>query len=116
MIGSRRRKAASKPAAAIFGVGLSKRRSENAPKLNLQTSYDVSKTMRATLTMTGLVDRCFQRGYPWDDNNICVYLQLPSGGADLGPSGNFVPLAQTPIQLNTPTACSATTSTRAFSA
>ncbi len=70
--------------------------------VNVQTSYDVSKTVRATLTMTGLVDRCFQRGYAWDDNNICVYSQLPSGGAGLGPSGNFVPLAQTPIQLKYP--------------
>ena len=70
--------------------------------VNLQTSYDVSRRVRATLTMTGLVDRCFQRGYPWDDNNICVYSQLPSGGAGLGPSGNFVPLAATPIQLKYP--------------
>jgi hypothetical protein len=70
--------------------------------VNLQTSYDVSRRVRATLTMTGIVDRCFQRGYPWDDNNICVYSQLPSGGAGLGPSGNFVPLAATPVQLKYP--------------
>jgi hypothetical protein len=31
-----------------------------------------------------------------------VYSQLPSGGAGLGPSGNFVPLAQTPVQLKYP--------------
>ncbi len=70
--------------------------------LNLQTAYDLSPRMRLTLTMTGLMDRCFQRGYAWDDANICVYSQLPSGGAGLGPSGNFVPLAQTPIQLKYP--------------
>ena len=52
--------------------------------------------------MTGLVDRCFQRGYAWDDKNICVYSELPSGGAGLGPSGNFIPIAATPVQLRYP--------------
>ncbi len=70
--------------------------------LNLQTSYDLSRTARLTLTMTGLLDKCFQRGYAWDDPNICVYSELPSGGAGLGPSGNFVPIAQTPVQLRYP--------------
>ena len=70
--------------------------------LNLQTSYEISPKMRLTLTMTGLVDKCFQRGYAWDDPNICVYSELPSGGAGLGPSGNFIPIAQTPIQLRYP--------------
>lgn len=70
--------------------------------LNLQTSYDLSKRVRVSLTMTGLVDKCFQRGYAWDDKNICVYSELPSGSAGLGPSGNFIPLAQTPIQLRYP--------------
>ncbi len=70
--------------------------------LNLQTSYDLSKAARVTLTMTGLVDKCFQRGYAWDDPNICVYSELPSGGAGLGPSGNFLPVAQTPVQLRYP--------------
>jgi Carboxypeptidase regulatory-like domain/TonB dependent receptor-like, beta-barrel/TonB-dependent Receptor Plug Domain len=70
--------------------------------LNLQTSYDVSRQVKLTLTMTGLVDKCFQRGYAWDNPNICVYSELPSGGAGLGPSGNFVPIAQTPVQLRYP--------------
>ena len=78
--------------------------------LNLQTSYDFSKRTRLTLTMTGLVDKCFQRGYAWDDPNICVYSELPSGGAGLGPSGNFIPVAPDagPAALSR-TACSATT-------
>jgi len=70
--------------------------------LNLQTSYDLSRATRLTLALTGLVDKCFQRGYAWDDPNICVYSELPSGGAGLGPSGNFVPIAQTPVQLRYP--------------
>ncbi|MDB5027186.1 MAG: hypothetical protein JWO66_875, partial [Candidatus Eremiobacteraeota bacterium] len=70
--------------------------------VNLQTAYDVSPRVRLTLTMTGLVDKCFQRGYAWDDKNICVYSQLPSGGAGLGPTGNFLPIAQTPVQLRYP--------------
>jgi hypothetical protein len=70
--------------------------------LNLQTSYDVSKHVRLTLTLTGLIDKCYQRGYAWDDPNFCVYSQLPSGGAGVGPSGNFLPLAQTPVQLRYP--------------
>lgn len=70
--------------------------------LNLQTSYDFSKQTRLTLTMTGLVDKCFQRGYAWDNPNICVYSELPSGGAGLGPTGNFLPVEQTPVQLRYP--------------
>lgn len=70
--------------------------------LNLQTSYDISPRTRLTVTLTGLLDKCYQRGYAWDDPNICVYSELPSGGAGLGPSGNFVPVAQTPIQLRYP--------------
>ncbi|MDB5042023.1 MAG: hypothetical protein JWN27_2749, partial [Candidatus Eremiobacteraeota bacterium] len=47
-------------------------------------------------------DKCYQRGYAWDDPNICVYSQLPSGGAGVGPSGNFLPIDQTPVQLRYP--------------
>jgi len=70
--------------------------------LNLQTSYDFSKRIRLTLTLTSLIDKCYQRGYAWDDPNICVYSELPSGGAGLGPTGNFLPIAQTPVQLRYP--------------
>ena len=70
--------------------------------LNLSAAYDVSKRVRITATLTGLVDKCFQRGYAWDDKNFCVYSELPSGGAGLGPSGNFIPIAQTPVQLRYP--------------
>jgi len=70
--------------------------------LNLGVGYAASKNVSFNLTLTSLVDKCFQRGYAWDDKNICVYSELPSGGAGLGPSGNFLPLAATPVQLRYP--------------
>jgi Carboxypeptidase regulatory-like domain/TonB-dependent Receptor Plug Domain len=70
--------------------------------LNLAASYDFSRQVKVTLTLTGLIDHCFQRGYAWDDPNMCVYSELPSGGAGLGPSGNFIPIAQTPVQFRYP--------------
>ena len=70
--------------------------------LNFATTYQASKDVKISVILTGLVDTCFQRGYPWDDPHICVYSQLPSGGAGLGPSGNFLPIASTPIQLRYP--------------
>jgi hypothetical protein len=70
--------------------------------LNLGLGYDLSKTVSFNVNLTGLVDRCFQRGYAWDDKNICVYSELPSGGAGLGPSGNFIPIASTPVQIRYP--------------
>jgi len=70
--------------------------------LNLSGSYDATKNVRLNFAVTGLVDTCFQRGYAWDDPHICVYSQLPSGGNAVGPSGNFLPLAATPIQYRYP--------------
>jgi hypothetical protein len=64
--------------------------------------YQVSQKVKLSLTLSSLVDECFQRGYAWDDPNICVYSELPSGGAAVGPSGNFLPLAKTPVQLRYP--------------
>lgn len=70
--------------------------------LNFAGSYQLARNVKLSFAVTGLVDTCFQRGYPWDDPHICVYSQLPSGGAGLGPSGNFLPLASTPVQLRYP--------------
>ncbi|GAC1588925.1 MAG: hypothetical protein NVS3B28_14630 [Candidatus Velthaea sp.] len=67
--------------------------------INLGAGYQLSKVTKVSMTLTGLVDKCFQRGYAWDDNNVCVYSQLPSGGVLLGPTGNFLPRSQTPIQV-----------------
>jgi len=62
----------------------------------------MSKNVKLSFAVTGLVDTCFQRGYAWDDAHICVYSQLPSGGAGLGPTGNFLPLNQPPVPLRYP--------------
>ena len=65
---------------------------------NLQLGYDATKNIKLTLTMTGLLDQCFQRKYPWDNGSTCVYAQLPSNA--LAPAGNFV--ANPPPQLAYP--------------
>ncbi len=70
--------------------------------LNFATSWEASPHVKLRATLTGLVDTCFQRGYAWDDPNICVYSQLPSGGAGLGPSGNFIPIGSTPVPFRYP--------------
>jgi len=56
--------------------------------VNFQTAYEFNRKVRAVLTLTGLVDRCYQRGYAWDNSATCVYAQLPSNG--LAPVGNFI--------------------------
>ncbi len=55
---------------------------------NLQLSYEATPKVKFTLTMTGLLDQCFQRREPWDNASTCVYAQLPSNL--LAPAGNFV--------------------------
>jgi hypothetical protein len=70
--------------------------------LNFAASYQASKSVKFSLAVTGLVDTCFQRGYAWDDRHVCVYSELPSGGAGLGPSGNFIPISQTPAEFRFP--------------
>ncbi len=66
--------------------------------LNTQFSYEATSRVKVTLTATGLIDRCFQRKYPWDNGSTCVYAQLPSNL--LAPAGNFV--ANPPVQLAYP--------------
>jgi hypothetical protein len=70
--------------------------------LNMAIGYQATKRLKATLTLTGIVDQCYQRGYAWDDPHFCVYSELPSGGAAVGPSGNFLPLNKTPLPLRFP--------------
>jgi hypothetical protein len=65
---------------------------------NLQFGYDLNAKSKLTLTMTGLMDQCFQRHYPWDNASTCVYAQLPSNA--LAPAGNFV--ANPPSELAYP--------------
>lgn len=53
--------------------------------LNLSSSYDLSARTKAVITFTGLLDKCYQRGYAWDDSNVCVYSNL-SGFGGVAPS------------------------------
>jgi hypothetical protein len=64
--------------------------------MSLGFSYDVSPQITAHVFLVNLIDQCSQRGYPWDNSNVCVYGQLPSG--IMAPAGNFYPnsLATTP--------------------
>jgi hypothetical protein len=69
---------------------------------NFQIAYELNPKVRAVLTLTGLIDRCYQRGYAWDNPSTCVYAQLPSNG--LAPVGNFLDGTgiATPPQLKYP--------------
>ncbi|GAC1409546.1 MAG: hypothetical protein NVSMB64_18330 [Candidatus Velthaea sp.] len=68
--------------------------------VNFQTGYEFNRNVRTVLTLTSLIDHCYQRGYAWDTPSTCVYAQLPSN--HLAPVGNFVPLASAPVQLRYP--------------
>ncbi|MHB8461563.1 MAG: hypothetical protein ACYDA1_02855, partial [Vulcanimicrobiaceae bacterium] len=56
---------------------------------SLAMSYEISEKVTASLSLTNLLDRCGQRGYAWDQANVCVYGALPSG--IFAPQGNFYP-------------------------
>jgi hypothetical protein len=66
--------------------------------LNLQASYDLTPKVTLTVQAANLYNRCFQRGYPWDNPLTCEYSDLPS--EILAPSGNF--LKNPPAQLRYP--------------
>jgi len=71
--------------------------------LNLNMSYDFSNKVTGDVLLTNIVDHCGQRGYAWDDPNICVYGNLPSG--IFYPAGNFFPnsfLSAAPVQMKYP--------------
>ncbi len=68
--------------------------------LNFQTGYEFNKSVRAVLTLTSLIDHCYQRGYAWDNPSTCVYAQLPSN--HLAPVGNFVDPSTAPVQIRYP--------------
>jgi outer membrane receptor protein involved in Fe transport len=66
--------------------------------LNLAANYEVNSRVSMTMTASNLFNACFQRGYAWDDGNICMYSNLPSN--ILAPAGNF--LTAPPVQLKYP--------------
>lgn len=53
---------------------------------NMQFAYQVTPQLRTTLTLTGLVDNCVQRGYAWDRAGFCAYSTLPFGAAPSSPT------------------------------
>ncbi|HTU82692.1 MAG TPA: TonB-dependent receptor [Candidatus Acidoferrales bacterium] len=66
--------------------------------LNVQATYDVTPEVSLEFQAVNLYNSCFQRGYAWDNNETCVYSNLPSN--ILPPAGNFV--ANPPVQLRYP--------------
>ena len=52
---------------------------------NLQVSYELSRHLHASLTLTGLTDQCVQRGYAWDRAGFCAYSTLPYGAGFYAP-------------------------------
>ena len=60
--------------------------------MGLALEYDISPQVTAHVTLTNIVDICGQRGYAWDNPNVCVYGSLPSG--IMAPKGNFYPNSQ----------------------
>lgn len=60
--------------------------------LGINFRYDVSPRITANLGLVNLLDVCHQRGYPWDNANVCIYGNLPSG--IMAPEGNFYPNSQ----------------------
>ncbi len=66
--------------------------------LNLQLSYQVSRNATLTFQAVNLYNKCFQRGFAWDNSETCAYSSLPSN--ILPPAGNF--LTNPPVQLKYP--------------
>jgi hypothetical protein len=60
--------------------------------LGINFKYDVSPRITANLGLINLLDVCHQRGYAWDNPNVCIYGALPSG--IMAPEGNFYPNSQ----------------------
>ncbi|GAC1499972.1 MAG: hypothetical protein NVS1B14_03660 [Vulcanimicrobiaceae bacterium] len=69
--------------------------------LNLNLGYQASPRVKVNAYLTGLIDKCFQRGYAWDYSDICSYSSLPS--SFLSPTGGTLANAAAgPIQQKFP--------------
>ncbi|HEV3153375.1 MAG TPA: TonB-dependent receptor [Candidatus Baltobacteraceae bacterium] len=71
--------------------------------LSMNMSYEISPTISADLLLTNIVDYCGQRGYAWDQADVCVYSAPPSNF--FAPGGNFFPnsiIATVPVQMKYP--------------
>ena len=71
-------------------------------QVSLSGAYDISSRLTAHMSLVNLVDHCGQRGYAWDQPNVCVYGALPSG--IFAPAGNFYPNSNgpAPVQMKYP--------------
>ncbi len=78
------------------GLGFYQQPSQLA--LNLSASYDVNDRLSVNVSAVNIYNKCYQRGYAWDNPSTCVYSTLPSN--ILAPAGNF--LARPPVQVRYP--------------
>lgn len=72
-------------------------------QMGLAFTYDASSRITFRLNLTNLLDICGQRGYPWDNPDVCAYGSLPTNF--LYPAGNFYPnsvSSRPPAQLQYP--------------
>lgn len=71
--------------------------------LGLSFAYEFSPRMKGSLNFTNLLNTCGQRGYAWDNPNICTYGAL--GASIMASAGNFYPnsfAAAPPPQMRYP--------------
>jgi hypothetical protein len=57
--------------------------------MGIALQYDVTPKITARLNFTNILDICGQRGYAWENPNVCVYSAPPTGF--FYPAGNFYP-------------------------
>jgi len=55
----------------------------------MAVGYQFTSQVSGTVTLSNIVDQCYQRGYPWDAPHTCTYSSLPS--SFLQPSGSNFP-------------------------
>jgi hypothetical protein len=58
-------------------------------QMGIALQYDVSPKVTARLNFTNILDICGQKGYAWDNPNVCVYSSPPTGF--FYPAGNWYP-------------------------
>jgi hypothetical protein len=46
--------------------------------LNMAIGYDFTSQVSGVVTLSNIVDQCYQRHYPWDAPHTCIYSNLPS--------------------------------------
>ncbi|MBV8072706.1 MAG: TonB-dependent receptor, partial [Acidobacteriaceae bacterium] len=46
--------------------------------LNMAIGYEFTPQVSGTVTLSNIMDQCYQRHYPWDAAHTCIYSNLPS--------------------------------------